>query len=390
MRIVDVNAFYAPRGGGVRTYVERKLRALPALGHEVVILAPGERTEIRTLAPGATLATLASPPFALDRRYRHFNDEAAMHAMLDQLRPDWVEASSPWGSAAMVARWQGAAPRSLIMHSDPLSAYAYRWFGPLFARERIDRGFDFFWRHLKRLDQQFDHVIAASRDLSNRLSAGGLHKVRTVPMGVDPGIFSPAHRDAALRRQLLAQCQLDEDATLLLAVGRFAPEKRIPMLVQGAMAAGTRHPIALALVGEGRDERAVRSAIGHCPHIALIPPVRERPLMARLMASADIFIHGCEAETYGMVAAEARASGVPLIVPDSGGASDQAVPGAGLCYRAANPAALAAALGTMIERPLAGYQARAREQAPLTPSMDQHFAALCQLYEAGAALRRAA
>jgi len=41
MRIVDVCAFYTPAGGGVRTYVERKLKAAPAAGHEMIILAPG-------------------------------------------------------------------------------------------------------------------------------------------------------------------------------------------------------------------------------------------------------------------------------------------------------------------------------------------------------------
>ena len=47
MRIVDVCAFYTPKGGGVRTYVEQKLRIGPELGHDITILAPG----------GAKLAT---------------------------------------------------------------------------------------------------------------------------------------------------------------------------------------------------------------------------------------------------------------------------------------------------------------------------------------------
>src|SRR5690606_2458914 len=46
VKIVDVCAFYAPRGGGVRTYVERKLAAGPRFGHEIVIVAPG--AEYRT------------------------------------------------------------------------------------------------------------------------------------------------------------------------------------------------------------------------------------------------------------------------------------------------------------------------------------------------------
>ena len=138
MRIVDVCAFYAPGGGGVKTYVERKLRAGPAAGHEIVVLAPGERYEERHFGRDARIVTLPAPSFPLDRAYRYFDDEAALHAALDRLRPDMVEVSSPWTSAAMVARWRGSAPRALVMHSDPLAAYAYRWFGGIATRETID------------------------------------------------------------------------------------------------------------------------------------------------------------------------------------------------------------------------------------------------------------
>src|SRR5262245_4252721 len=116
MRIVDVCAFYAPGGGGVRTYVDAKLRVAATLGHELIIVAPGERDEVVARGPGAFVASLASPPLPLDRRYRYFDDEPALHRVLDCWRPDHVEASSPWSSAAMVGRWQGAASRSLVMH----------------------------------------------------------------------------------------------------------------------------------------------------------------------------------------------------------------------------------------------------------------------------------
>src|SRR6185312_8904173 len=42
MRIADVCAFYTPAGGGVRTYVEAKLKAAPRFGHEMIVIAPGE------------------------------------------------------------------------------------------------------------------------------------------------------------------------------------------------------------------------------------------------------------------------------------------------------------------------------------------------------------
>jgi alpha-1,6-mannosyltransferase len=111
MRIADVSAFYTPAGGGVRTYAEAKLRAAARFGHEMILIVPGERHEVIKRGPGAVMVTIPSPLLPVDRRYRYFDDEAAIHATLDAWQPDHVEASSPWSSAAMVGRWQGSASR---------------------------------------------------------------------------------------------------------------------------------------------------------------------------------------------------------------------------------------------------------------------------------------
>jgi len=61
MRIADVCAFYSPRGGGVRTYVEQKLATGPQLGHDITILVPGDRHEIIARGPNARIEILPSP-----------------------------------------------------------------------------------------------------------------------------------------------------------------------------------------------------------------------------------------------------------------------------------------------------------------------------------------
>src|SRR3954464_8859463 len=169
MRIVDVSAFYSPAGGGVRTYVEAKLRAAPRFGHEMIVVVPGSDNAVERRGPGAYLVSIASPTLPVDRRYRYFDDQQALHRTLATWRPDHIEASSPWSSAAMVGCWQGAATRSLVMHCDPLAAYAYRWLGKFMPSRAIDRLFGRFWRHLQRLDSMFDLVICANDELTRRL-----------------------------------------------------------------------------------------------------------------------------------------------------------------------------------------------------------------------------
>ncbi len=381
MRIVDVCAFYTPLGGGVKTYVERKLHAARRGAQEVIIVVPGDRDGTRRVTDAGSIVTVAAPRFPLDRRYRYFADEAALHAVLDRLAPDVVEASSPWSSPAMVARWQGQALRSLVMHADPLSAYAYRWFGGIMRRETIDRHFAWFWRHLRRLDDRFDTVVCASGSFAERLRAGGLRHVETIPMGVEPGIFSPRHRDEALRARLLARCGLGPDATLLIGAGRLAPEKRWPMVIQSVTATGYERPVGLLLLGNGRDRLRVVRAAADNPHVQLAAPITDRAMFARVLASADALVHGCEAETFCMIAAEAKASGLPLIVPDEGGAADQFVAGQGRRYRSQDMVALAQAVTAFLADSPERDRAAATAAAASVPDMDDHFRRLFARYE---------
>lgn len=382
MRIVDVCAFYTPHGGGVKTYVEQKLKIGPQLGHEIIILAPGDRYEVIEKGPGARLITLPSPRFPLDRKYWYFADEAALHAELDRLKPDFVEASSPWRSASMVGRWPGETPRALVMHADPLSAYAYRFLRPLMSREAIDRRFEPFWKHLRELGQSFDRVVCASGELQNRLAAGGVANTVLHPMGIESGLFSPTRRDPMLRRRLLATCGLPESAHLLLGVGRLSGEKRWPMVVDAVTAASQSLPIGLVIVGAGNHRKRIENQIQGNPHIRLLGVEKDRQKFATLLASADALIHGCEAETFCMAAAEARASGVPVIVPDRGGAADHARGGAGITYRSGS--ALAASQATL----------RLLHNPPRVPfgsitTTQGHFEALFADYESVLDQRRA-
>jgi alpha-1,6-mannosyltransferase len=68
------------------------------------------------------------------------------------------------------------------------------------------------------------------------------------------------------------------------------------------------------------------------------------------MASADALIHGSEAEPFGLVPSEAMASGLPLIVPDTGGCAEVADPRTSETYRARDAVAAAAAIQRLFAR----------------------------------------
>ncbi|HEX6784300.1 MAG TPA: glycosyltransferase [Sphingomicrobium sp.] len=379
MRIADVCAFYTPAGGGVRTYVEAKLGAAAKFGHEMIVIAPGERHEVVRRPGGGVFVTIPSPRMPVDKRYRYFDDEAAVHAALDAWQPDHVEASSPWSSATMVGRWQGAASRSLVMHADPLAAYAYRWLGGFASTDQIDRLFGWFWRHLRGLGNMFDTVVCANGQLTERLRAGGVRNAETIRMGVEAATFSPVLRSSEIREQALSALGLGPEATLLVGIGRFSAEKRWEMVIRAVAEAARTHPVGMLLVGEGRKQARLELLAERRGHVAILPRINDRGELARLIASADALVHGCEAETFCMVAAEARASGLPLIVPDRGAAVDQLASGAGTTYSSASEVSLERAIGRFIERG-PELQRAAAIRSVRVRTMDEHFAELFARY----------
>jgi alpha-1,6-mannosyltransferase len=379
MHIVDISGLYTPTGGGIRTYTRHKFKAAERLGVGITVVVPGADDRVEIHGPRTKLVSIPSPRFPLDRSYFYFENDQVILDALDTHQPDFVECSSPYVSARAVANWQGRAPKALIMHSEMMSAWAYRWFENVATKDTVDRGFQWFWRHLRRLDDRFDLVVSAAPSLTDRLRHGGMTKVETIPMGVEPGIFSPAHRDPALRARLLARCELPETATLLLGSGRFSPEKRWPLIIAAAMAAGYSRPLGLCIIGDGHARASVVRAAGENPHVQLLKPIGDRHEFARLMASADLLVHGSAAETFGMVQAEARASGLPMVVPDEGAAFDQLIPGQALAYRTGDGASAAAKIGEAIDN-LPAMRAAMTAAAGQVRTMDKHFDELFGAY----------
>ena len=380
MKVVDVSAFYTPHGGGVRTYVENKINYALKSGIDLVVIIPGAANSIEQRNSNARVISIASPKLVFDGRYRYFNNTTVIHSILDREQPDIVEASSPWRTASIVADWRGKAIKALFMHADPIGVYADRWFGNFASQDRIDQGFDAYWRHLRRACSRFDAVICANPELAQRLKTNGISNTSIIPLGVDAGRFSPQLRSEELRQKLLRHCSLPAEARLLIGIGRFSPEKRWPMVVEAVAAAGAEHPVGLILIGEGRGRPAILRAMGGNPHIRIIQRVRDRHLMAQIIASADALVHGCESETFGLGVAEAAASGSPLIIPEQGGCAGFLDASCTESYRPGDAHSLYRAIKRMFERDETVLRQNAANRANRILSVDDHFDQLFQTY----------
>ncbi|MBW4331061.1 glycosyltransferase [Stakelama sp. CBK3Z-3] len=382
MRIVDVNEFYSPTGGGVRTYLERKMTILAEMGHELIVIAPGRADGVEERIGGGRIIWVKSPPLVFDGNYRLFFHEAPIHALLDDLDPDIVETSSPWRPGWIVGNWKGRAPKVFFAHNDNVAAYPMRWFERFAAPCDVDAAFSWYTRYMARFLEKFDAFVTNGPALAKRHSARGLTVHAAVPLGIERGFFSPDLRDEGLRRSLLAQLDLPEHGQLLLGLGRHHPEKRWPMVIDAVETAGQDLPVGMIMIGQGMHSGRLENRIAGSPHIKMFRPVYDRPRLARIMASCDALIHGSDTEPFGLVGLEAIASGLPLIAPDEGGLFELADPLHAETYRARDVYSAANAIRRLFAREPAILRAAARHAASRVRSDRDHVADLLACYTA--------
>jgi alpha-1,6-mannosyltransferase len=269
-----------------------------------------------------------------------------------------------------------------------MAAYAQRWFEGVASHERIERAFAWYTRYMGRFLQHYDAVVTNGPALEKRLRARGLRIDAAMPLGIERTHFSPSLRDEALRRAMLAQLGLPEDGLLLLGLGRHHPEKRWPVVIDAVERAGARLPVGLMLLGQGVMTPKLEKRIAGSPHVRLFRPVYDRERLARIMASADALIHGSEAEPFGLVASEAMASGLPLIVPASGGCAEVADPLSAELYAPRDAGACADAIARLHTRDRTLLRRAAVVASARVRSDREHAAELMAYYERLAGERR--
>ena len=317
-------------------------------------------------------------------------------------RPDVLEVHSPYLAAlgAMRAKRGHFGVRTFQWHSDFIDTYA----GVLEARLARDlpmlglatwsRGVGGavrpLWGLVRSIARRSDATLVAAEWQAAKLAAHGVPRVTRVPFGIEREIFRPDARSYAARRELLALASQDvreESTRVLVGVGRFAVEKRWDVVIDAFLALRARQPerkLALVLIGDGPERERMKARCAGSPDIAMPGFVKGREQLARTLASADLLMHGCPFETFGLSIAEAMSCGLPTVVPDEGGAAEMHVPAAGERYRSLDVAACAAATERMLDRVATNgdaIRAAAAEAASRLPNVLEQFEGQIALYQ---------
>lgn len=381
MRLVDITEFYSQRGGGVRTHLTQKAAACARLGHEHLVLAPGPR--------GATdpgVRYIPGPATPYDPTYHLLWRIGAARRALRAARPDVLEIHSPYlaAHAALGLRAGEFGVRTFVWHADFIDTYLRggleRGLRPVLrgaAPRATDALVEPLWAHVRRIARACAMTVVGSRWQLDKLRAHGVERVEHHPFGIEAGRFAPERRCEALRQELLRGAP----GPLIVAIGRMAIEKRWDVVAEAFERIAARLPGAvLVVLGDGPERHALEARFRGRGDVRMRGFERDRDRLAVTLASGDLLLHGCPFETFGLGVAEAIASGLPLVAPDSGGAAEQAPPESAALYPSGDVDACVAAALRLLAVPGAELRARAAGPARRVVSVDDHFKGLVARY----------
>jgi alpha-1,6-mannosyltransferase len=286
-------------------------------------------------------------------------------------RPDVLEIHSPYMAAAATLRADRATygVRTFQWHSDFIDTYGGVLDGALrAAAPRVAPVSSFLvgaatqplWALVRAISRRCDATLVASAWQVRKLEAHGVPRVVHRPFGIERDVFRAEARSAEARRELLALVGREDTAArtaIVVGVGRFAIEKRWDIVIDAFARVRARgRDAVLVLFGDGPErqrmtDRAAAAADGAFARDIVFPGfTKDRAALARSLASADAMLHACPFETFGLSIAEAMSCGLPVVVPDDGGAAEMHDPASGEQYAAGDVDACASALERLLAR----------------------------------------
>jgi D-inositol-3-phosphate glycosyltransferase len=331
--------------------VRHQAEAMAALGHHVEILTRRSSPDMpaaRRLSAGVTLRYLDAGPLRSVPKGDHegFIDEFRNRAAV--LGPWDVIHSHHWFSGmAMLplARTLGV-PHVQSFHSIAADAAT-----PLSEGERPESGGRMAgeaW--LARESDAIVAISAAEADTVVQRLGGSADRITVVHPGVDGTLFHPGTRPPP---------RGGTDRGYAVVAGRLQPLKGLDLAIEAVAAVPLPLRPELVIAGDasadytGYIDELTRLAASHgiADGVRFVGP-RSRTDLAALFRGARVVLVPSHSETFGLVALEAAASGVPVVAQGTGGLREAVLAGdTGLIIESRDPQDWADALTEVLGNP---------------------------------------
>ncbi|MBK9713970.1 MAG: glycosyltransferase family 1 protein [Kouleothrix sp.] len=324
MRVAIFTETFLPKLDGIVSILCLALRRLAERGHQALLIGP---PDVPPEYAGARCVGVGGPRFPLYPEVRINLPSRRIGRALRAFQPDLVHVVNPvfLGPTGIAYARRLGLPLVASYHTD-IPGYA-KYYGFPWGERPL-------WWLFRTMHNIADLNLVPSTYILRQVRAHGFRRVRWWRRGIDTARFRPGLRDPAMRARLSGG---HPDDFLALYVGRIAKEKGVERL---------RDPlrqlpgVRLALVGGGPEMGQVRAHYAGSP--AVFTGFLDGDELVAAFASADALVFPSTNETFGLVALEAMACGLPVVATMTGGLVDILEDGVNaLVYDPADPRGMA-------------------------------------------------
>lgn len=310
LRLAIFTETFLPKVDGIVTVTCILLDYLRKVGAEAIIFAPGPHPESYA---GYRIVSVPGVPFPIYPEVTMAVPGKRSMEILEEFDPTIIHVMNPvlTGLRGMMFARDLNKPLVASFQAHLMEMVRFYGFGAL--QEPL-------WSIHRYVYQHADYCLAPSRRVVSELEGRGFGQVGLWRRGVDVERFSPDYVDEAMRYELSGG---NPDKVLLLSVGRLAAEKQVEQILPVLDSVPNAH---LAIVGDGPHREKLEEIFAGRP--VTFTGYKSGEELSRAYASADMFLFPSSTiETFGLVAAEALASGIPVVSSNVGGVPEIITPG---------------------------------------------------------------
>jgi glycosyltransferase involved in cell wall biosynthesis len=302
MKIAIFTETFLPKIDGQVTITCLLLDHLRRIGADVMLFVAGDRVPEYAGYPVVSMPGVPAPFYPEVKLALPGPD---IYPRLRRFDPDLIHIMNPVVSGVRAIGYAKRLQKPLVMSFHTHLMEMARFYGFSVFEGAL-------WQLHRRVYRKADMVLATSKHTTTELQSQGFGEVRTWRRGVDVERFSPDYATADMRLRLTDG---QPEKTLLLSAGRLAPEKQVGQIRHVLDALPEVH---LAIIGDGPHRAKLERWYAGYP--VTFMGYMTGDMLSAAYASADLFVFPSSSiETFGLVAAESMASGVPVVASRVGG-----------------------------------------------------------------------
>lgn len=352
-----ITNYYHKNSGGISTAYNSLLSAAERHKRYIRLIVPGEIEKVEELSEYAKIYFVPArkSPF-FDKRYRiimpwqYVPTNSIIRKILLAEMPDMVEIRdkytlSAFGFVVRINMFRRLKRPMLVSFSsermdDNMASFLStgnfsQWFVRRYMGNYLFPSYDF---HIANSSYTAEEFCLATQKKHNPRRQDRItnqcwrwfrsarvpieDRIRICPSGVDADQFSPSRKSEKVREEMVERSGIPKDAVIILYAGRISPEKNVGLLpdFMEILAKETDKDYRLLIAGAGpkadwlqkQTDKRIPDKIIQLGHL-------DKETLANYYANADVFVHPNPKEPFGIAPLEAMASGVPTVVPNSGG-----------------------------------------------------------------------